>query len=169
MSNPLKMGPGTLTYQLNGSDTAVIISKIREEDECIFSVVEKKAGVRYHAFVGDQDGTTIIESATLACSLDLDLDLLPELKSNYKKGTTGVGMDPIGVPLDFGVLRFHPKNRGAATDHDLVGKKVSAILNPSSNYAKDGMVKVAAVFDFSSNDNEGDPDFGMPYTWGDYT
>lgn len=169
MADILKMGPCELTYTPAGGGTAITIKKTREEQDTLLTITEEKAAVRYDQLIGDQDGTTNITAATLACSFDLDLELLPNLKSNYKKGTTGVGLDPVGIPLDFGELRVHPLNQGTGTTHDVIGKKVSCVLNPDANYKKDGMIRVNAVFDFSSNDDENDADYGMVFTWGEYT
>ncbi|WP_319372176.1 hypothetical protein [uncultured Ilyobacter sp.] len=165
----ITLGVCKIDFTLEGGN-AVTINRTLEEQDTIFTAPYETNKIKFDQLAGAQAGNHFIsEEPTLTCSVELDLDTLPDLTGAYKAGTTGLGMAAHGQAIKFGAINVHPVSAGASTAHDIIGKRVYCVVTNQVEYKNEGKTRADLVFYFSANPEETDADYGMPYTIGTYT
>jgi hypothetical protein len=165
----ITLGVCKIDFTIDGGD-AVEISKTMEEQDTIFTSAYETNKIKFDQLAGAQAGNHYIsEEPTLTCSVELDLETLPDLTGAYQAGTTGLGMAAHGKAIQFGTINVHPISAGSSTDHDIIGKRVYCVVTNQIEYKNEGKTRADLVFYFSANPEESDADYGMPYTIGTYS
>lgn len=165
----ITLGICKIEYTLDGGNL-ITINKTMDEQDAIFSASYETNKIKFHQLPGAQSGNHYIsDEPTLTCSVELDLELIPDLTGAYKAGTTGIGMSAHGQEIKFGTIKVHPISAGTSTDHDINGKRVYCVVTNQVEYTNEGKTRADLVFYFSGNPEETDSDYGMPYTIGTYS
>ncbi|WP_319201941.1 hypothetical protein [uncultured Ilyobacter sp.] len=167
----ITLGVCKIDFTLDGGN-AVEISKTLEEQDTIFTAPYETNKIKFDQLAGAQAGNHYIsDEPTLTCSVELDLDTLPDLTGVYQAGAvSGLGMAAHGQAIQFGAINVHPISAGDSnTDHDIIGKRVYCVVTNQVEYKNEGKTRADLVFYFSANPEETDADYGMPFTIGTYS
>ena len=175
LDQPLLMGACSLNFDAtaNGAAEAVQIDITLKDEDTVFASETSVFGVQVDQLAGNYIAQHIPgdEPATFTCSVLLTPSELPNLCSAYELHETSgaIGYSPMSKGVLYGELQIHPIVKGTDLTYDIIGKKVSCSINSSVNFKSEDVGKVELMFNFSADDDETSPSYGMVYTFGEWT
>lgn len=158
-----------IEYTLEGEETPVIMDLTMEDEETTFDSSYEMYSVGVDQMQGPYIATISGGETTFTCSIPLDTTVLPKLSNAFIEGQTGLGFSTTGKEFKFGKLKIHPISAGESTDHDIIGPRVSCIVNSHVEFKKEGKSLANLTFNFSTDITEESPTKGMIFTIGNYT
>lgn len=163
------LGPCKIEYTLEGEESPVILDFTSKEEEVSFNAGFEIYSIEVDQMQGPYIANVLPGEVTLTCAIILDLNVLSKLSNTYIEGTTGVGFTTIGKQLKFGKLKVHPLASGDSTDYDIIGPRVSCMVNTQIEYKVEGKCLANLTFNFSTDIAEESATKGLVFTIGNYT